>query len=79
MGQYQFIQIACLFFKILYILYKLHIKQAAILFQHNTAACNFSAFSHFIACVIPLTDDKYSIGDIPISFLNCLEKYCTDP
>lgn len=28
--------------------------------------------------LMPLTEDEYSNGDIPVAFLNCLEKYCSE-
>lgn len=31
-------------------------------------------FSPFNACVIPFTEEAYSIGAIPVAFLNCFEK-----
>ena len=31
-------------------------------------------FSPFSACVIPFTEEAYSIGAIPVAFLNCFEK-----
>ena len=34
--------------------------------------------SRFNAREIPFTEDAYSIGDIPVDFLNCLEKYCRE-
>ena len=53
--------------------------QIACLFLRTCIFYTNCIFFHRSAYVIPFTDDKYSIGDIPISFLNCLEKYCTDP
>ena len=28
--------------------------------------------------LIPFTEEEYSSGDIPVAFLNCLEKYCSE-
>ena len=50
-------------------------KKGGVYIRRRTYGCSFSFVECENALEIPFTEEEYSSGDIPVAFLNCLEKY----